>query len=109
MKTKKTFIKSYKDLLVWQKAHKLAMEIFRLFKQKRKTAATYEIWRQCLKSSFSTAANIVEGYYTRKGKTFGAKLEIAKGEAGETEYWLFVLSEIRDITKKQHQYFSKEY
>lgn len=102
-------IKNYKDLIVWQKSHLLAMKIYSYFIKAKKTVATYEIWKQCLDAAFSVPANIVEGYYGHFGPGFMAKLTIAKGEAGETEYWLYVLSEINEISKEIYLSLSQEY
>lgn len=100
-------VKSYKDLIVWQKAHKIAMEVLSLFRNTKKDAATYEIWRQTVTAIFSVPANIVEGFYSHKGANYAAKLNVAKGEAGETDYWLLVLTEIGDITKQKYESLSE--
>lgn len=103
----KNTIRSYKDLVVWQKAHKIAMEVLFLFRKTKKDAATYEIWRQTVAAVFSVPANIVEGFYSHKGANYAAKLNVAKGEAGETDYWLLVLTEIGDITKQKYESLSE--
>lgn len=101
-------VKSYKDLKVWQKAHKVAMKVLRLFKKAKKTSATYEIWKQALDAVFSVPGNIVEGYYSHKGANYAAKLSVARGEAGEADYWLFVLSEIGDISETEYEQLSQD-
>lgn len=105
----KNKIKNYKDLIVWQKSHHLAMQIYRYFIKAKKTAATYEIWKQCLSAAFSVPANIVEGYYGHFGRGFVSKLTISKGEAGEAEYWLYVLAEIKEIPQENYLSLSQEY
>lgn len=102
-------IKTYRDLLVWQKAHKAALKIFVLYSKTKKTSATYEIWKQCLRAAFSIAANIAEGYHSHRGKNFISKLEIARGETGETDYWCFVLFEIKEITINEYNELAQEY
>ncbi|MDO8573346.1 MAG: four helix bundle protein [Candidatus Daviesbacteria bacterium] len=93
----KVRIQSYKDLLVWQKSHKLAIRILELSRKANRNKENFFIWSQILRAAFSVPANIVEGYYSHRGKNYLSKLEIARGEAGETEYWLFVLFEIADL------------
>ena len=93
----KVRIQSYKDLIVWQKAHKLAIRILELSRRANRNKENFFIWSQILRATFSVPANIVEGYYSHRGKNYLSKLEIARGEAGETEYWLFVLFEIADL------------
>lgn len=102
-------IKSFRDLVVWQLSHQLAMEIFWLSKKAKKTSLNYEIWKQILKSSFSVPANIVEGFYSHKGKTYASHLEVSRGSTGETQYWLIVLEEISDISKEKHLYLVARY
>lgn len=102
-------IKHYKDLLVWQKSHHIALKLFVLYKKAIKTTATYQIWKQCLDSAFSVPANIVEGFHSHRGKNFVSKLEISRGEAAETGYWILVLFEIGEISKDQYEEFSSEY
>lgn len=90
-------IKSYRDLLVWQKAHELAIELYKLSKLKKKSFVDWEIWKQVISSVFSTPANIAEGFYSHRGKNFISHLEIARGSTGETDYWIFALAEIGQI------------
>jgi four helix bundle protein len=101
-------VETYKDLLVWQKSHHLAIQILKLSKETKRSKENYFIWSQLLRSAFSVPANIVEGYYSHRGKNYVSKLEIARGEAGETEYWLCVLLEIADLEKIVYNNFSEE-
>ncbi len=105
----KSKINSFKDLVVWQVSHSLAIGIFDSSKKTSKNSLNYEIWRQILRSSFSTPANIVEGFYSHKGKNYASHLEIARGSAGETMYWLLVLVEIGDLPSKQVDELSAKY
>lgn len=104
-----TKINSFKDLIVWQVSHNIAIEIFELSKKTNKNSLNYEIWRQILRSSFSTPANIVEGFYSHKGKNYASHLEIARGSAGETMYWLLVLNQVGDISAKDFGGISSKY
>lgn len=101
-------VKSYKDLFVWQRAHKLAIEIYELSKERRKSFADWEIWRQVIKAAFSVPANIAEGYHTHRGKAFVSHLEIARGSEGETDYWLLVLMEIGQVDQVDATRLGKE-
>ncbi|MDA3820121.1 MAG: four helix bundle protein [Candidatus Delongbacteria bacterium] len=81
-------INSFKDLIVYQKAYKLSMEIFeftKTFPKEEKYALTDQIRR----SSRSICANIAESwakkYYI---KAFVNKLTDSLGEEYETETWL---------------------
>lgn len=88
-------IKSYQDLFVWQRSHKLAIRLYELSKKKKKSLGDWEIWKQGLKSAFSVPANITEGFYSHRGKNFASHLEIARGSLGETDYWTYVLWDVK--------------
>lgn len=96
-------INSFKDLIVWQKSHQFALQIFVLSKKTNKNGLNYEIWRQLLRAVFSVPANIVEGVNSHKGKNYLSHLEIARGSAAESLYWLIVLKEIGDLKEKEYQ------
>lgn len=91
-------VRSYTDLEVWRRSHEAALKFYRASLGRRKRAESLEIWSQGLRSTFSVPANIVEGYYSRKGKKFVSSLEIARGSAGETHYWIRVLREIGEMS-----------
>ncbi|MEX2028162.1 MAG: four helix bundle protein, partial [Candidatus Curtissbacteria bacterium] len=94
-------IKSYQDLQVWQRSHKLALELYKLSRLKKKSFTDWEIWKQAMRASFSTPANIAEGFYSHRGKNFASHLEIARGSIGETDYWILTLGEISQISKEK--------
>lgn len=86
-------IKHYTDLEVWQRAHKLFLNIVEdidMFPNKR---ASNIIADQVIRSSGSISSNIAEGFNRSKAK-FLNSLDIALGEANETENWLY---KIRDL------------
>ena len=78
----------YKDLIVYQKAHKLAMDIFRLSKEFPKEEK-YSLTDQIRRSSRSVCANLAEAYRRRKYKAhFVSKLTDCESENTETEVWI---------------------
>jgi four helix bundle protein len=83
--------KSFEDLVVWQKAHKLVLEVYRLT-QGFPSDERYGLTSQLRRSAVSIPANIAEGF---KKKGSGDKkrfLNIAQGSLEETRYYL-ILSE----------------
>ena len=52
--------KSFQDLIVWQKAHKLVLEVYRFSGSFPKTE-TYGLVSQLRRASVSVPANIAEG------------------------------------------------
>ena len=80
--------RGYKDLKVYQRAYKLAMEIFEITKSFPKEER-YSLTDQIRRSSRSVPGNIAEAWKKRiYPKMFVSKVVDAAGEAGETEVWL---------------------
>ena len=81
-------VNSFKELIVYQKAHKLAMDIFELskiFPKEEKFSLTDQIRR----SSRSVSSCIAESWAKRLYiKAFVNKLTDSLGEEYETEDWL---------------------
>jgi four helix bundle protein len=79
---------SYRDLIVYQKAYKLAMDIFERTK-KFPPDEKYSLTDQIRRSSRSAVVNLVEAYRRRKYKAhFISKLTDSNTENAETEIWL---------------------
>ena len=82
------YAKSFRDLLVYQKARQLAREIFNLTKAFPKDE-TYSLTDQVRRSSRSVGANISESWAKRRyEKHFISKLTDADGEQMETQHWI---------------------
>lgn len=80
--------KSFRELLVYQKARGLAKEIFELSKQFPREEA-FALTDQIRRSSRSIGANIAEAWAKRKyERHFLSKLTDADGEQLETLHWL---------------------
>ena len=78
----------FKDLLVYQKSFRLAMEIFEISKGFPKEE-TYSLTDQIRRSSRSVCANIAESYRKRQyPKHFVSKLSDSDSENAETQVWL---------------------
>jgi four helix bundle protein len=81
-------VRTFRDLLVYKQAYRLALEISRLSREFPREEQ-YELGRQIRRSSRSVAANIVEGWTKRSSVAeFKRHLVIASGEAAETKFWL---------------------
>jgi len=78
----------YKDLIVYQKAYKLAMDIFNMSK-KFPYEEKYSLTSQIRRSSRSVCANFAEAYRRRKYRAhFLSKLNDCETENTETEVWI---------------------
>jgi four helix bundle protein len=81
-------IKSHKELIVYQLAFKVSMEIFLKTKSFPKEEI-YSLTSQIRQSSRSVCANIAEAFRKRRyEKAFIAKLSDSEGESAETQVWL---------------------
>jgi four helix bundle protein len=102
-------INSFKDLLVYQKAYKLAMEIFEItntFPKEEKYSLTDQIRR----SSRSITSNIAEAWAKKRYiKSFVSKLSDSLGEEFETEVWLDYARDSKYITPSKHEELIKGY
>ena len=78
-------IRSFKDLIVWQKAMDLAMEVFSITKG-FPPQEKYSLTDQVRRSSRSVPANISEAWWKRRyPAAFVSKLSDADGEAAESQ------------------------
>lgn len=91
-------MRDYKNLIVWEKSHKVALDIYNLTKTFPKEEL-YGITSQLRRASISVPTNIVEGCGRQTEKDFSRFLSIAAGSASETEYLIILSTELKFITK----------
>jgi four helix bundle protein len=95
-------ISSYRDLILYQKAYNLAMEIFDLTKSYPKEEK-YSLTDQIRRSSRSVTVNIAESWAKKRYvKSFVNKLSDSLGEEYETEVWLDYSKDCKYITEQPH-------
>ena len=100
---------SFKDLIVYQKAYKLAMEIFEISKSFPKEEK-YSLTDQIRRSSRSVTSNMAEAWAKRRyEKSFVSKLTDSLGEENETEVWLDYSNDCKYIQKETHERLMSEY
>src|SRR5690349_18532704 len=81
-------IQSHRELLVYDKAFALAMQLFRFSKNFPKEEA-YALTDQVRRSSRSVCANLAEAWRKRRYEAaFISKLTDAECEAAETQVWI---------------------
>lgn len=78
---------TYKELIVWQKADELAIEVYKVTKLFPKDEI-YGITSQIRRAALSIPTNIVEGYSRKGDKELARFINIAIGSMAETEYLL---------------------
>jgi four helix bundle protein len=82
-------IKSYKDLIVWQKAIELVKDIYKICKQ-LPSEEKFILVPQMIRAAISIAANIAEGWARNHKIEFIRFLNISFGSATELETHLIV-------------------
>jgi four helix bundle protein len=91
---------NFRRLLVWQKAHSVAVEIERLAMQipRRDNA---ELISQLRRAATSIPANIVHGSGLASDRDFARFLGIALASAAEVEYHLELAAETKRIPRNE--------
>lgn len=80
-------MRSYESLDVFQRADKLALDIYMITK-KFPREEMFGITSQLRRAVSSIPVNIVEGYTRNSRKEFLQFLNISKASAAETRYWI---------------------
>jgi four helix bundle protein len=75
----------FEDLIAWQKAHALFLEVYRLTKA-WPAEERYGLTSQARRAAFSVAANLVEGNAKRGGGELRRFLDISVGSLAELRY-----------------------
>jgi four helix bundle protein len=102
-------IESFKDLIVYQKAYKLAMEIFDISKSYPKEER-FSLTDQIRRSSRSVTSCIAESWSRRRyEKSFVNILIDSLGEENETETWLDYSRDCQYIQNETHSRISRDY
>jgi four helix bundle protein len=92
MVTQRIPMQDFRTLVVWQKAHHLTLELYRLTSSFPRSEL-FGLVSQIRRSGSSIGANIAEGC-GRGGKEFARFLQIAAGSASETEYHLILAKDL---------------
>jgi four helix bundle protein len=93
------YLKSYKELIVWQKSILLVKEIF-ILTGKFPKEELYGIVSQMRRSAISIPSNIAEGYGRRSTKSYTQFYAIAYGSALELETQSIIANELNMAPKE---------
>ncbi len=93
-------IKSFRDLIVWQKAMDLVEAIYRLTKPFPKEEM-YGLTSQIRRAAISVPSNIAEGQGRDSTREFIHHLSIAYGSLCETETQLLIARRLSYITEQE--------
>ncbi|HNP89560.1 MAG: hypothetical protein BWY24_00895 [Microgenomates group bacterium ADurb.Bin219] len=101
-------ITSFKDLEIWQEAHGLVLEIYRITKS-FPVEEIYGLTSQIRRSAVSVAACIVEGHSRNTTKEFIKFLFDARGSCAETKYHLLLSKDLGYISFEEFENLNNRY
>jgi four helix bundle protein len=84
---------SFRDLLVWQKAHRYVLAVYELTRRFPKEE-TYGLSIQMRRAAVSIAANIAEGFRKRGRADKARFFNIAQGSIEESRYYLILSQDL---------------
>lgn len=95
-----TTIKSFEEIIAWQKGRLLVIELYKIFKSNRDFSFRDQIQR----ASISIIANIAEGFERQTNNDFKHYLFMAKGSNGEVRTLLMIAKELDYVDRKQYEH-----
>ena len=96
-------MQDYRKLVVWQKSHKLVLDMYLATKSFPKEEL-YGITSQLRRASVSISANIVEGCGRKTKPDFARFLTMSLGSTNEVEYFLLLSKDL--ILLNENEYVS---
>lgn len=87
-------IERFEDIIAWQKAKELTIQIYSLFE----TNKDFGFKDQIQRASVSIMNNIAEGFERQSNNEFRQFLFIAKGSCGEVRSMLYLAKELSKIS-----------
>ncbi len=91
-------IEKFEDIISWQKAEILTLEIYKKLNNCRDFAFRDQIQR----ASVSIMNNIAEGFERKSNKEFKHFLFIAKGSCGEVKSMLYLTNKLGYLNKEKN-------
>ena len=101
-------IESWRDLLVWQKAHAGALEVYRIT-QAFPADERYRLTDQLCRAAASVPTNIAEGKGRGSLAEFRQFLVVARGSTEETRYLLLLARDLGLLSPEAHAQLEARY
>jgi four helix bundle protein len=95
-------MRDFRQIRVWEKAHQLTLEIYKVTAQFPKEEL-YGLTSQLRRASASIAANIAEGFGRGGNVELARFLQIAIGSAYEVEYHILLAKDLGLISKEPNE------
>jgi len=93
-------VRHFTDLEVWRKSHELFLRLLCDLDSLPNTRVATILTDQSIRSLGSVGANIAEGFNRSKARYLNC-LDIAFGEANETENWLYKLRDSKLVARER--------
>jgi len=93
MATQRPAARTFRDLVVWQKAHQFVLEVYRLTGRFPKSE-TYGLSLQMRRASVSVPANIAEGFRRRSKADKVRFLNTSESSLEESRYYLILSQDL---------------
>jgi four helix bundle protein len=85
--------KSFRDLIVWQKAHRFVLDVYRLTGSFPRQE-TYGLSGQMRRAAVAIAANPAEGFRKRSRADKARLMNVAEGSVEESKYYLILAQDL---------------
>lgn len=95
-------IKSYKDLIVWQKSYELSLLIYKLTRNFPKEEI-YGLVSQMRRCAVSIPSNIVEGYARQRKLEYVQFLQISFASGAELETQLLIAKDLKYLSSQDFE------
>ena len=95
-------VRTYRDLIAWQKSHALALAVYRLtstFPAEERFGLTAQVRR----ASVSVPSNIAEGYGRGGRADYARFLKLARGSLYEVDAQLLLAADLGHLGREQYQ------
>jgi four helix bundle protein len=99
---------SYRNLILWQRAQALALQVIQLVQRIPNNWGTAVVARQIIAAATSVSANIAEGHARFTPGAHRNHLSIAKGSAAETDSWLDLLRRLGHLSEGEEEALHNE-
>ncbi len=94
-------VKSFRDLEVWQRAHRVVLDVYRLTNPFPRSEQ-FGVVSQLRRAAFSIPANIAEGFGRRSTKELLQFVAVANGSLEELRYFLLLSRDLRYLSPMEH-------
>ena len=97
-------MRDFRDLKVWQKAHSLVLDVYRL--SRFPSDERFGLTSHLRKSAISIPSNIAEGCGRESERELARFLSIAAGSASETQYQILLAYDLSYLKNEEYDHLN---